>query len=148
MRKPAEVYSRLLRRLGNDRHVQPVADDLGDLPEANALFSDAMIAGACLALLERQPVELGCIEPVHGGPEIAPLAGIDRNALLAGEADQQRDEAVIAVAMNRRRQADRDGAHTPRCGGSGGLFGGDAGRGGGRRILLGGQPAFREQPGS
>ena len=84
----------LLGRLGDDRHLQAPADDLGDLSKRHALFGDRVITGSRRTLLKRQPVETGGIEPVHRGPAVEPVADIRRDALLAGQSDQVGDEAL------------------------------------------------------
>ena len=56
--------------------------------------------------LEREPIDAGGVEPVHGRPAIEPIADIGGHALLAREPDEARDEAVIAVAMDRRGKPD------------------------------------------
>jgi hypothetical protein len=48
------------------------------------------------------------IEPVHGGPAVGPVADVAGDALVAGDADQGRHEAVVAVAViGRRKSHDR-----------------------------------------
>src|SRR5438445_3215594 len=112
MREPAEMRSRLLWSLADHRHAEPAADDAGDLTERHARLGDRMVAGAATALLQHQPVKPGGIEPVHGGPAVEALAGVDRGTLLTRNADEDRDEAVIASTMDRRRQADDRNART------------------------------------
>src|SRR5882724_120756 len=112
--EPAEMVGCLLPRLADDGQVQAAADDLGYLAEGNALFSDPVVARACGAFFEHQPVETGGVEPVDGRPEVQPLADVGRDALLAGKADEDGNEAMIAVAMDRWRQAHRRCADTPR----------------------------------
>ena len=104
---------RLFTRLGNDGHAEPAADHLGDRLERHAFVVDRMIGAVLDALFEREPVEAGGIEPMHAGPAVAAVADIGRDAFLAREADQARDETMIAVAMGRRRQPHRGYAHAP-----------------------------------
>src|SRR4029077_786538 len=135
MGEPAEVDGRLLRRHAGDRHVQAAADHAGDLAERHALFRDPVIPGSRSALLERQPEQIGRIEPVHRGPAVASIAYIRGNALVAGEIDEQRHEPVITLAMDRGRKAHDRYACTAGCGRSGRLFRGDAWNG--RRVRAG-----------
>jgi hypothetical protein len=46
------------------------ADDLGDVSNRHALFGNAVIPGARGTVLQRQPEEMGSIEPVHRGPAV------------------------------------------------------------------------------
>ena len=61
--------------------------------DGHALVGDPVIPGAGGALLERQPVEAGGIEPVHGGPAVVPVAHIGREALLARDGDEDRERS-------------------------------------------------------
>ena len=63
---------RLLRRHGDRRHLQALANDFHDVADRHSLFSDRVIPGACLLLLQRQPVETGGIENVHRGQRLSP----------------------------------------------------------------------------
>jgi len=105
----------LLGGLGDDRHVQVPADYIGDFSNRHALVGDPVKPGSRGTLLKRQPEEMGSIEPVHRGPAVEPITHIGRNALFTCDADESRDEAVIAVAMYRRRQA-HDRCADPRGG--------------------------------
>ncbi len=102
---------RLFLGLGDDRHAKPAADHFGNRLERHALIVDRVMGAALDALFERQPVEAGGIEPMHAGPAVEAIANLGRDAFLAREADQMRDETMIAGAMGRRRQAHRGGAH-------------------------------------
>ena len=103
--EPAEMLGRLFRRLRDDRNIQAAADHLRDLLERHAFFGDGVKRAALRAALEREPKDASRIEPMHGRPAVVPVADIGGDALFAREIDQARHEAVIAVAMNRRRQA-------------------------------------------
>ena len=102
------MAGRLLRGLGDDRHVQAAADDLGDLSERHALVGDRVIPGPRRALLQRQPEETGRIEPVHRGPAVEPVAHVRRNALLPA-----RCRSASARSRDRRRHGPRAGAAPP-----------------------------------
>ena len=78
----------LLGGLGDDRHVQAPADYVSDLSQRHALFGDRVIPRSRGALLKREPVEGGSIEPVHRGPAVEPVAHIRRNTLLASHTDE------------------------------------------------------------
>src|SRR5439155_17730904 len=101
--EPAEMRRCLVRGLGDDRHTEPTTDHLGDRLERDAFFGDRMIRAALDALFERQSVEAGGIEPMHAGPAVIAIADVGCAALLAREADQMRDESMIASAMGRWR---------------------------------------------
>jgi hypothetical protein len=66
----------LLGGLGSDRHLQAAADGLSNVPERYSLFSDRVISGAYLLLLERQSVKAGGVEDVHGRPAVESVAHI------------------------------------------------------------------------
>ncbi len=51
---------------------------------------------------------------MHGGPAIQPIADVCRDALLARDGEEARNEAVIAVSMDRWRKANDGRAHAPR----------------------------------
>jgi hypothetical protein len=72
----------LLRRLGDDGHVQAPADYLSDVSHRHALVGDPVISGSRSTLLKHEPVEVCSIEPVHRGPAVEPLTHIRRNALF------------------------------------------------------------------
>ncbi|HUC74869.1 MAG TPA: hypothetical protein VMS04_06245 [Vicinamibacterales bacterium] len=67
------------------------------------------------AALERQAKEAGGVEPVHSRPSVAALAEVRRHTFLARDADEHRDEGVIAVTMHRWRQAYHGRAHAACC---------------------------------
>ena len=54
------------------------------------------------APLQCEPIDAGGVEPVHGRPAVEPLADIGGHAFLAGELDRPWNEAVIAMAVDRR----------------------------------------------
>ncbi len=107
LREPSEVFDGFLGSLADDRHVQAAADDFRNFAEWQACLRDGVIPGTCSGtLLERQPVKVSGIEPVHRGPAIAPVAHIGRDALFAGDCDEDRNEAVIAVPVDRQWKTD------------------------------------------
>jgi hypothetical protein len=83
-------------------NVQAAADDLSDLPERHALFSDPVIPGSssCGALFKHESVKMSGIEPVYRRPAIEPFAHISSDAFLSRQPNEQRNEAVITVAMD------------------------------------------------
>src|SRR5215471_11936004 len=89
---------------GDHRHVQSAADDAGDLAEWHSLVADRVVAGARHSLLDRQPVEPSGVEPMDGRPAVEPIAHVRRHALLTRDLDQARNEAVVAVTVDRRWQ--------------------------------------------
>src|SRR2546426_1562742 len=133
-REPGEVRGGLFGGLRDDRHVQASADDLRDLPGRHALVGNAEKRRSRRTLLERQPEEMRGIEPVHRGPPVAPVADVGRDALLARDLDEDRNEAVIAIAMHRGRQARQRRADAARRQRERGTFRGQAVRNGGAGI--------------
>jgi hypothetical protein len=81
------------------------ADRLGDGADRHALVRDPVQYRSRRSLLQRQAEEVRGIEPVNGGPAVGPIADVAGDALLAGDADQGRDEAVISVAVIRRGES-------------------------------------------
>src|SRR5580693_5778655 len=90
------------------------------------------------AALEREPVDARGVEPMHGRPAIEPLADIGRHALLARDSDEDRNEAMIAMSVDRRSEPDARCPYAARHQ-RGCSFFRFAGKGGrlGWRILLG-----------
>src|SRR5271154_1368664 len=101
---PAKMIGCLLARLADDRHVQTPSDDLSDLSSRYALIGHTVVPCTSRFSLEREPIEMSSIEPVHRGPAVEPIPDICGNALFACDADQPWYKAVIAVAMDRRRE--------------------------------------------
>ena len=56
--------------------------------ERHALFGDGVERAAVRAALQRQPIDAGGVEPVHGRPAVVPVADIGGDAFLAREADE------------------------------------------------------------
>ena len=101
----------LLGGLADGGDVEVPADDLRDVADRHALVGHPVIPGSRGALLERQPEEAGRIELVHRGPAVPSVTHVRREAVLTRDGDETRDEAVIAVAMYRRREAHHRRAH-------------------------------------
>src|ERR1700719_4312956 len=112
MREPAKMIGCGFRRFGDDRHVEAAADDLGHVSEPHAFSGAAVMAGMGGAVSKREPIEMSRIEPVHRRPTVEPIAHTGRNALLTRDGDKDRNEAVIAVAVNGWWQADHRRAHS------------------------------------
>ena len=111
MREPAKMIGCRFRGFGDDRHVEAVADDLCNVSEWHPLFGDPVIPGIGGAVFKREPVEMSRIEPMYRRPTVEPVAHIGRNALLTRDGDKDRNEAVIAVAVDGWRQAHHHRAH-------------------------------------
>src|SRR5882672_8002417 len=110
--EPGKMTGCLLERFRDDRHAQPSTDDVRDPPGGHALVSNRVKPGSRRTVLERQPEEMGGIEPVHRRPSVAPLAQVGRDALLVRDANEGRYEAMIALTMDRQREAHHGHAHT------------------------------------
>jgi len=90
-------------------------------------------AGNCL--LEREPEETGCIEPVHGGPAVRAVADVGGDSVLAGALDDEGDEAVVPPTMDGGGEPDEAGADAAGRGAEDERF-----RGGARMdVALGGE---------
>ena len=103
--QPGEVLACVLGGDGDHREVEMPADHLGDVADRHALVGDRVQRRSRRGLLQRQAEEARGIEPVHGGPAVGPVADVAGDALVAGDADQGRHEAVVSVAVNRRRKS-------------------------------------------
>ena len=101
---PKKAKMCLLRGLGDGRHIHAAADHASDVSKRNAFVADAVIADSCRTILQHEPVQTSRIEPVHRGPAVEPLTYVSRCSLLTRDADECRNEAVIAVAMHRGRK--------------------------------------------
>src|ERR1700683_1037245 len=150
VREPTKVLARLLRRLGDDRHLQPPADYLSDLSQRHYIFSNRVIPDSFRIffgrLLQRQPVETRGIKSMRRRPAIEAIAHISRDALLARQSDQVSDKPLLDWIVDLRKAHYRN-PHTRRCHGSCRLL-----RSGTRnrrigRIFLGGQSPRRVRDG-
>ncbi len=101
----------LLERLRDDRHAQTSADDVCDVSGGHAFVGNRVKPGSRRTFLERQPEEMGGIQPVHRGPSVAPLAQVGRDALLARDANEGRYEAMITLTMDRQGESHHGHAH-------------------------------------
>src|ERR1035437_648399 len=80
-------------------------DYFGDVADRHALVGDRVQRRSCRGVLQRQAEEVRGIEAVHGGPAVGPVADEAGDALVAGDADNGRHEAVISVAVIRRGES-------------------------------------------
>ena len=84
------------------------ADHLGDVADRHALVGDRVQRRSRRCLLQREAEQARGVEAVHGRPAVGPVADVAGDALVAGDADQGRDEAVVSVAVvGRRKSHDR-----------------------------------------
>ena len=81
---------RFFERLTDDRHLQTVTDDFGDLLKGYAFFSHAVITGPCSPFFQSEPEQMSSIEPVHCRPAVEPLADVCRSSFLTGRIDENR----------------------------------------------------------
>jgi len=94
------MVSRRLGRLGRNRNIQTAADDIRDASKRNSLFSDPVMPDSRGTLLKGKFKKMGGIEPVNRRPAVERVPHLRRNACPPRDADEGRDEAVIAVAMD------------------------------------------------
>ena len=111
-------------RDGRDAEVPP--DRSRDLEHRDALLGDAVQRRAGRRRPQREPEEARRVEPVDGGPAIGPAADVGRDAVGAGDVDQLRDEAVVALTVDRRGKPEQRSAHAALRERERGLVGGDA----------------------
>ena len=105
--------------IDDDRELEVPSDDLRDVADRNALLGDRVQRRSRRGLFEPETEEARRIQPMHGGPAVAAVADVAGDALLAGDTDQGRDEAVVPVAVIRRgkphdRRADALGGERER----------------------------------
>ena len=113
--------------------------------ERHAFVADAVPAGARRRPFDHQPEEPGRVQAVHAGPAVGPVAHEARKALLPCDADQDRDEAVVAHPVHRRRQPDGRRADPLLGQGDGGVLRRHAGHDGGvGHIVLGPEGSGRQ----
>src|ERR1700722_12058038 len=144
VRQPTKVLTRLLRGFGDHRHFQTAADGLGDFSERDALFRDCVIATSGKSFFrpfpQRQPVQMGTIQPVHGGPAVEAVADIRGDTFLASQSDQVSDQALLDRVMHLRKPHYRN-AHALRSHRRCCLLGSYAGNGRIGLVFLGGEAA-------
>ena len=100
MREPAKVVGRLPSGLAHNRQVQAPADHGSDLPERHAFFCDAVISRTCGPALQHEPVQARSIKAMDRRPAIGSVADIRRYTLFARDADEGRNEPVVAIPMD------------------------------------------------
>src|ERR1700674_3020955 len=91
-----------LARLADDRYVHAPADCRRTLSSRYALVGHAVIQVADGSFLEREPVEMSSIQPVHRGPAVEAVAYKCGNSLFTCDANQAWHKTVMAVAVDRR----------------------------------------------
>ncbi len=106
--EPAEM----LTLPGFHRQPQATTDRLGNVLERHSLVGDGVVDGLRHALLQRQPIDPCGVQPMHARPAVDAVPEIGRNARLPGQANQDRNESVVAEAMDRGCQAHGRAAHT------------------------------------
>src|SRR5215469_4922958 len=79
------MLSGLLQRFADYRNVQASADHFRDFSRRHSFVPDPVIVSSSRTLLQHELVEMGRIEPVHGGPAVKTITYIGGNALLARE---------------------------------------------------------------
>src|ERR1700744_5163107 len=102
--QPAKMPGRFRGSLGNDRNVQLPTDSLGDLAGRPPFIGDAMKPRTGGTFFQRKTEESGGVQSMHGGPAVGSVPDIGGDPLFTGDADQCRNEAVIPIAVYRRRQ--------------------------------------------
>ena len=76
------------------------ADRLGDLTDGHALVGDCVEGRARRRVFQRAAEQARGVEAVHGRPAVGAVADVAGDALVAGDADDRRHEAVVAVAVH------------------------------------------------
>ena len=108
------MFGGTLRRQRYGGQTEPTADRFGDIPEGDALLGDRVIGTVHRAAFHGKAEHGRRVEPVHRGPGVEAVTDIGRNALFARRGDENGNEAMIAPAMDRGRQAHRRRLHAAR----------------------------------
>ena len=82
------------------------ADRVRDLADGDAFVGDGVEGRSRGGAFQREPEQPCGVEPVHRRPAVASVADVAGEAFLAGDADEGRHEAVVAVAVHGRGEAD------------------------------------------
>ena len=96
-------------RLDGDTEV--LADHVCDLAGGDAFLSHTVQHGTRRRPLEGQAEETCRIDTVHRRPAARTVAQEAGDAPLTSDADNDRDEAVVALTVDRRREPNGRGAH-------------------------------------
>src|SRR6516164_1099790 len=107
----AEVLDGASGRDRLDGDTEVLADHLCDLAGGDAFLSHTVQHRTRRRLLEGQAEETCRIDAVHRGPAARTVAQEAGDALLTSDADDDRDEAVVALTVDRRREPNGRGAH-------------------------------------
>ena len=83
------------------------------IPYRHALIGHPVQSRSRRGLLQGQAEKARRVEPVNGGPAVGPLGDVAGDALVTGDADKGRDEAVVSLAVVRRRESHTE-ERTPR----------------------------------
>ena len=114
MREPAKVVGGLFGRFADQGHIQASRDYRSNVSERHAFIGNSVIGGSGGAFFQREPVDVGSVEAMNGGPAIEPVVDIRGEALFPRDLNKRRNEAVVAVAMDRWRKAQHRYAHITR----------------------------------
>src|SRR5215475_2575056 len=114
-REPTKVVAGFVERLADDGNVQTAADNFSHLSERHTLVSDAMVASSGRILFQGKSEQTCSIEPVHSRPAVEPVVDAGRDALFSRYVDENRDQAMIAIAMDRGRKTNNRHAHLAHC---------------------------------
>ena len=76
----------LIRRNGDDRHLQPASNCRGDLASSHTFFSHRMVTRTCGTFLECQTIEVAH-QNVNRGPAIEAFADVCRGVLFCEPPD-------------------------------------------------------------
>src|SRR5579871_4017842 len=115
VREPPEVRRGLRGGHAQQRQFQTAPDRGSDVAGRYAFLGNPVEPGSRGPVLDCLPEQTGGVQTVHRGPPVQPVADVRRYPLLARDADERRNEAVIAVAVHRRRETHDRRAHTARC---------------------------------
>lgn len=84
-----------------DAGMEMAADHLGDLARRETSSPTACVIEPAWRLVQRQAHHAG-IESVHHRPAVGDVADVAGPAPIPRDADERRDETVVAVPMHRR----------------------------------------------
>src|SRR5262249_27685244 len=110
-----KVVAGFVGRLADDGNVQTAADNVCQLSERHTLVSDAMVASSGRILFQSKSEQTCSIEPVHSRPAVEPVVDAGGDVPFSRYVDENRDQRVIAIAMDRGRKTNNRHAHLAHC---------------------------------
>jgi len=94
-----------LGSLADDRNLQTATDYRCNLLKRYSFICNRVISESRCTVFASEPVHKGSVQPVHAGPAVEPVSHIRRDTLFTSDTDEDWNEAVMAIAVDRCRKA-------------------------------------------